>query len=171
MRLSDAQKMYEADHNAIHVAGIPSLQLMQTAADHLSRAAEEIMGENRSAAIFCGSGNNGGDGIAAGANLLRRGATVRLFLVGSREKLTADSRAMLAGLEAIGGALEDFDPEDESILPLLRDQGVIVDAMFGIGIIFISTMVAEVWRMLRLGVSQLTRRVSFATCENVRTTF
>lgn len=46
------------------------------------------------------------------------------------------------------------------------DGNLTVDAMFGIGINIISTMVVEIWRML----SQLTRRMSFATCENVRET-
>ena len=134
MRLSDAQRMYDADNNAIHVAGIPSLYLMENAAGHLARAAMEIMGENPSAVIFCGAGNNGGDGIAAGAILLGQGVSVRVFLVGKREKLTPDSRAMLSRLETAGGALEDFDPADETMLPLLKQAGVIVDAMFGIGL-------------------------------------
>ena len=134
MRLSDAQRMYDADNTAIHVAGIPSLYLMENAAGHLARAATETMGENPSAVIFCGAGNNGGDGIAAGAILLGQGVSVRVCLVGKREKLTPDSRAMLSRLETAGGALEDFDPADETILPMLKQAGVIVDALFGIGL-------------------------------------
>lgn len=134
MRLSDAQKMYDADTNAIHRGGIPSLHLMQNAAGHLARAALEIMGANRSAVVFCGAGNNGGDGLAAAAYLLQRGVSVRAFLVGRREKLTVDSRCMLERLEKEGGALEDFDAGDESLPTLLQNAGVIVDAMFGIGL-------------------------------------
>lgn len=134
MRLSDAQKMYDADTNAIHKEGIPSLYLMENAAAHVARAAKEIMGENLTAVIFCGAGNNGGDGIAAAEILLSQGVAVRVFLVGKREKLTHDSRAMLSRLEKAGGVLEDFDPADPSLPGLLQRCGVIVDAMFGIGL-------------------------------------
>lgn len=134
MLLSDAQKMYDADTNAIHKGGIPSLHLMQNAAGHLARAALEVMGSNRSAVVFCGAGNNGGDGIAAAAYLLSCGVSVRVFLVGKREKLTVDSRCMLERLEKEGGALEDFDPGDETLPQRLGQAGVILDAMFGIGL-------------------------------------
>lgn len=43
--------------------------------------------------IFCGPGNNGGDGIAAARILLEEGYRVRTFLVGDREKMTPDARA------------------------------------------------------------------------------
>lgn len=134
MRLSDAQKMYDADTNAIHKVGIPSLYLMENAAGHLARAAREIMGNKPLAAVFCGAGNNGGDGIAAAEILLRQGVSVRVFLVGKREKLTHDSQAMLRRLEKAGGCLEDYDPSDAGMPALLRSCGVIVDAMFGIGL-------------------------------------
>ena len=41
MRLSNSEKMYNADASAIHVAGIPSYILMQNAAAHIARAALE----------------------------------------------------------------------------------------------------------------------------------
>ena len=80
MRLSSGELMRRADAQAIG-GGIPSHVLMENAAGHLARAALELMGERRSAAVFCGAGNNGGDGVAAAAILKSRGADVRVFLV------------------------------------------------------------------------------------------
>ncbi len=133
MNLSSAQKMYDADAAAIHVWGVPSTLLMTNAARHVAQAAQEIAG-GREAVIFCGSGNNGGDGVACAMHLLRRGLPVRALLVGSREKMTEDTREMERRLIELGGSLEDFNPDDTSLPDALRRAGVIVDAMFGIGL-------------------------------------
>ncbi len=87
--------------------------------------------KQRSAIVYCGPGNNGGDGIAAARFLLQEGWKVRCVLVGSREKMTADSREMEHRLIEAGGALEDYDPDDWS-----RYVGcdVAIDALFGIGL-------------------------------------
>ena len=133
MRLSNAEKMYAADAAAIQ-SGIASTALMETAAGHVARSAWELMGERRSAAVFCGSGNNGGDGVAAAAILRGQGVSVRAFLVGKREKMTPDALVMERRLRAAGGELEPFDAEDPDLPELLAEAGVIIDAIFGIGL-------------------------------------
>ena len=46
-------------------------------------------------AVFCGPGNNGGDGVACARLLMERGGCqVRAFFVGDRAKMTPDERAM-----------------------------------------------------------------------------
>ena len=134
MRLSNAEKMYNADASAIHVAGIPSHILMQNAAGHLARAAMDLMGAHRTAAVFCGPGNNGGDGVAAAAILMQRGVSVRCMLVGRREKMTHDTLRMEQRLQQEGGTLEPFDPADVTLSEALSAAGVIIDAIFGIGL-------------------------------------
>ena len=88
----------------------------------------------RRVAVFCGPGNNGGDGIAAARILLEMGCRVRAFLVGDRGKMTPDSRAMEEKLNAAGGRLEPFDPEDQRTLLWLSTCDCAVDALFGVGL-------------------------------------
>ncbi|MCL1828211.1 MAG: NAD(P)H-hydrate dehydratase [Oscillospiraceae bacterium] len=133
MTLTDSKRMKAADNKAINGEGIPSTLLMTNAAKHISRAAAELAGENKSAAVFCGSGNNGGDGIAAAVYLLRMGFSVRCFLVGTREKMTPDTKETERRLIEAGGRLEDLDPSDPSMRDFLKNAGVIADAMCGIG--------------------------------------
>ena len=131
MFLSSSEKMKSADNTAIFGLGIDSLYLMENAATHIADKAHAYLGNGGAAVIFCGSGNNGGDGVAAARILMERGCKVRCLLTGSRDKLTADTAEMAKRLESIGGCLEDFNSEDKNIF---SDAGVIIDAMFGIGL-------------------------------------
>ena len=132
MKALFAAQMRELDRIAIEERGIPSLQLMETASSHIVAAALETPEAERSCAVFVGSGNNGGDGVAAAAELLRNGFSVRVFLVGKREKATADFLAMERRLTAAGGRVEDFDPAAAEAY--LAGCGLVIDAMFGIGL-------------------------------------
>ena len=134
MKLTNSKAMRDADEGAIHVLGIPSTLLMTNAAKELAAAALETMGRNKSAVIFCGSGNNGGDGIGAAVYLLRRGVEISCFLAGERAKMTEDCAEMERRLVELGGKLEDFNPEDVQIRELTNEAGVIIDALFGIGL-------------------------------------
>ena len=134
MKLSSAAAMRQADHTAIYEVGIPSDELMMTAARHVADAAMELIGFNSRAIIFCGSGNNGGDGIAAAVHLIPRGISCRVLLVGSRDRMTDDTREMERRLQALGGTLEDFDPDDADLPNQMAEAGVLIDAMFGIGL-------------------------------------
>lgn len=85
-------------------------------------------------AVFCGPGNNGGDGIAAARILLEEGYRVRTFLVGDRNKMTPDARAMEERLAEAGGALEPLDLEDRLLTAWLSTCDCYVDALFGVGL-------------------------------------
>lgn len=85
-------------------------------------------------AVFCGPGNNGGDGVAAARLLMKQGYIVRAFLVGRREDMTRDCRAMEERLEACGGKLEDFDPDDLLLRTWVFSCDGIMDALFGVGL-------------------------------------
>ena len=85
-------------------------------------------------AVFCGPGNNGGDGITAARILLEEGYRVRAFLVGGREKMTPDAKAMEARLVEAGGVLEPLDREDRRLAAWLGTCDCYVDALFGVGL-------------------------------------
>jgi hydroxyethylthiazole kinase-like uncharacterized protein yjeF len=82
MRILTAEAMREVDRAAIETLGLPSLVLMENAAIGVVEATAEAFPEASSAAIFCGPGSNGGDGLAVARHLAIRGWEVRIFLVG-----------------------------------------------------------------------------------------
>jgi len=125
--------MREMDRYAIEDLGIPSTVLMSTAAKHVATAAMEHVPLEGCAAVFCGTGNNGGDGIGAAVYLIDKGVPVRVFLVGREENLTQDSEKMLKLLSSLGGSLEPFAATDE-LAGYLSSCDVIIDAIIGIGL-------------------------------------
>ena len=135
MRIATASQMRELDRITIQERGVPSTDLMERAAAALAQAALELAGGAPGRAVcFCGPGNNGGDGVACARLLREAGLEVRCVLVGRREKLTPDTRAMEARLAAAGGRLEPFAPDDADFASWCLEADVMVDAIFGIGL-------------------------------------
>lgn len=129
MKFAGSQAMREMDRYTIDVVGVPSDTLMLRAARGLADEIERQLSQDGIAVILCGSGNNGGDGIAAAKFLLEDGFRAECFLAGKREKMTEDARKMAALLEQQGGALMDV-----ADLPSLEHAAVVVDALFGTGL-------------------------------------
>jgi hydroxyethylthiazole kinase-like uncharacterized protein yjeF len=122
----DADQMRATDRWAIQDQGVPSLQLMETAGRAVAEAAAESAGAGR-AAVVCGKGNNGGDGLVAARALREMGFEVDALLLAPGEQLSEDARA---NLERFDGARHVGVGE----LPAALDgAGVVVDAVFGTG--------------------------------------
>lgn len=137
MKLVTAAQMREADRCAIEEWKIPSIDLMERAAEGIAAAVLEVLPEKASksrVAVFCGAGNNGGDGIAAARMLFLKGVKVRVFLVGSYEKLTPDALEETRRLSECGVELEQFEAENEDQLRWAACADVIIDAIFGFGL-------------------------------------
>ena len=133
MKLSSSAQMREIDEHVINDLDIPGTTLMSNAAEHIASTAMELLTPGGHAAVFCGTGNNGGDGIGAATILLQKGVPVRVFLIGDEGKLTPDSREMLRVLNSLGGRLEPFtESSDFRVFP--DDCDVVIDAIFGIGL-------------------------------------
>ena len=137
MKLATAAQMRETDRKAIEERKIPSIDLMERAGAGVAAAALGALPEKASkcrAVVFCGSGNNGGDGIAAARMLFLKGVKVRVLLVGSYEKLTPDALEETRRLSECGVELERFDPESQDQRRWAMGADVIIDAIFGFGL-------------------------------------
>lgn len=134
MKLLTAENMRYADNYAINTLNIPSTLLMTNAAEHVARKAMECSSKNSHISIFCGTGNNGGDGIGAAVFLKKHGLCCKVFLIGKREKMTPDSLEMERRLSELGEKTIAFDSSDESIIDYVNSSAVIIDAIFGIGL-------------------------------------
>ena len=122
----DADQMRATDAWAINDRGVASLQLMETAGRAVAEAAAQAAGSGR-AAVVCGKGNNGGDGLVAARVLREMGFEVDALLLGPGEQLSEDARANLARLD--GARHVGMGELSEA----LKGAGVVIDAIFGTG--------------------------------------
>ncbi|MCI8471897.1 MAG: NAD(P)H-hydrate dehydratase [Clostridiales bacterium] len=107
-------------------AGTPSYTLMERAAQAITKEIYRLGWEKKQILVVCGSGNNGGDGLIAARLLHLAGAHVSICFVGEMERCTPETKqaytdAAESGVSFVG------EPEWES-------YGLIVDALFGIGL-------------------------------------
>lgn len=137
MKLASSAQMRELDRKAVEERGIPSIELMERAAESVAETVLEILpvrpGRARVCAL-CGPGNNGGDGIAAARILFLKGVRVRVFLVGDEKKLTKDAAEEICRLSECGVGLEAFDPEDGAQASWIESCHAVIDAVFGVGL-------------------------------------
>lgn len=130
--LANAKEAKRIDGISIEKIGIPSCVLMERAslktADAICRLAPK---EAKKVLILCGTGNNGGDGVACGRILADRGYEVVLVLLGNEENASEELKIQLTIAQNLSlpiiknPSFEEMKNENYSIL---------VDAIFGIGL-------------------------------------
>ena len=99
--------------------------LMETAGRAAFRALRQRWPRAHVVTVYCGKGNNGGDGYVLARLAKEAGLSVRLVSVGepaTPESLAAKNRALTAGLVCEGHSSE-----------LLKKTEIVVDALLGLG--------------------------------------
>ncbi|MCA1616692.1 MAG: NAD(P)H-hydrate epimerase, partial [Acidobacteria bacterium] len=102
----NAAQMREIDRLTTERYAIPSLLLMEAAANAAARAVASRLAENgagRRTLIVCGRGNNGGDGAALARVLWTTGAGVEVLLLGRVEETRGDARVNFEIVRAVAG--------------------------------------------------------------------
>ncbi|MCC5894807.1 MAG: NAD(P)H-hydrate epimerase [Alkalibacterium sp.] len=123
-----AREIKAIDHFTIHTVGIPSLVLMERAALSVTEAILKEY-DYPEYSIVCGTGNNGGDGIAVGRLLHQSGKQVTLLLVGDFDKASKETKTQLSIARHLRIPVKAFPEEGFS-----NKNALIVDALFGIGL-------------------------------------
>lgn len=108
------------------MARLPAHALMQRAGVAVARVALAIAPHAQTIWIACGPGNNGGDGLQAGAWLQTQGKQVLVTLLQQPEALPPDARAAYGDAVAAGVHFVEQ-------APALLAQDLCIDALLGIG--------------------------------------
>lgn len=138
MKLVTAKEMKALDAQAQADYAMPGILLMDNAAQAVAEAAHEALTtlEGERVVIFCGAGNNGGDGLGAARWLQSYGVEVRVFVVGAGlDALQGDAALELAMFTKAGGRVEAVNSEDDWVLAELAASkaDVLIDALLGTG--------------------------------------
>src|SRR5438067_4828265 len=108
MKILTAEQMQNVDRRATDRFGIPSLLLMENAASAVVDAIFEHYSSCERVSIFCGTGSNGGDGLAVARHLKNRGVVPAVFIVGDRKKFAGDAATNLTICERLALPMYDI---------------------------------------------------------------
>jgi 23S rRNA (cytosine1962-C5)-methyltransferase len=135
MRYVTAGEMKELDRRAIEEHGIPAKILMENAGAAVAREAKKAVGKGR-AVVFCGYGNNGGDGLAAARRLVKDGCGVTVIFAGKPKSLSPETNYNLEEILKLNinplfiSGIDEIAPTFKKLAP----PAAVIDAIFGIGI-------------------------------------
>ena len=116
------------DRIAIEEFGIPSYALMCRAAEAAVAALRLHWPAAKSLAVYCGAGNNAGDGYVVARLAVDLGLQARVIAVVSPERLCGDAARAWNDYRDQGGSVEPFDANR------IPDEDVLVDALLGNGL-------------------------------------
>lgn len=137
MKLLTPERMSRYDRFAIERWGIPSAVLMENAGRNTYRLMKERYLKGREKlAIFCGRGNNGGDGFVVARYALRDGLETEVFLIGKADELRGDAGLNMGLYSSIGGRITELIEANanQAVKDRIKDADIIVDAIFGTGL-------------------------------------
>ena len=123
----NAAQMKAADQYTIQKLGVPSLELMEHAAQACVQVLEDEKVDLSHVCVVCGSGNNGGDGFAIARILQNNRYSVEIFCVGNPEHYTEETQEQMHRLQECGGKITYGMPQEDS-------YSVIIAAVFGVGL-------------------------------------
>ncbi|MCD6176084.1 MAG: NAD(P)H-hydrate epimerase [Planctomycetes bacterium] len=133
------QQVRRFDAWAIGEMGIPGVVLMENAAKNctdviLKHFPDEI---KAGVCIFCGAGNNGGDGFVIARQLFNRGIAVRIILCGDSGKIKGDAKINFDICRNMNLPIAAVDTESDTLCKDIEnavgESGLLVDAILGTG--------------------------------------
>lgn len=133
MKFLSASQMYKADEATILNKPISSIDLMENAGLLCFKwIVDNLTIENRSIYIFCGIGNNGGDGLVIARRLIQSGYKVCTFVVNFSKNRSGDFTTNYNRLIDQGHPIIEINKKSD--LPDINKNEFIIDAIFGIGL-------------------------------------
>jgi hydroxyethylthiazole kinase-like uncharacterized protein yjeF len=133
MKIFSANQIYKADEFTIKKQQISSNELMERVAIQIFNWMHlRLQGAPVKIQIYCGIGNNGGDGIAVARHLQEHGYNIEVHVVNYSEKRSDD---FLKNLERLKDRKiwPNFINSD-TVLPDISPDDIVLDAIFGIGL-------------------------------------
>lgn len=134
MKILSAEEIRNWDQFTIENEPVSSIDLMERAASRITDwVLEHYPGQ--AYAIFCGKGNNGGDGLAVARQLLQAkpDAILNIHILEFGIKGTEDFQQNLARLHHYTGA-SLFYIQEEGHFPPIHKNELVIDALFGSGL-------------------------------------
>ncbi|MBF0522159.1 MAG: NAD(P)H-hydrate epimerase [Candidatus Omnitrophica bacterium] len=152
------KQIQRLDAVAIERYGIPSIVLMENAGRHV---AEEVIKDlkgkkNRLVCVFCGLGNNAGDGFVAARHLADAGIRTQTFLIGRAQSLKRDAALNYQILRKLKVPIKEVKMMTPAVREQLGRSDIIIDALFGVGL---NREIAEPFKSVIEVINQSRKRI------------
>lgn len=133
MKILTTAQLREADQYTIKNEPIASLDLMERASQRFTERILEIFSGNETFWLFCGNGNNGGDGLAIARMLMLHKRNVQVYVPDHGIRFSEDCGVNLNRFKNIGTDQLHFIKKEQDI-PEIPGHVIIIDALFGSGL-------------------------------------
>lgn len=133
MKILSAQQLAEADQSTLVKQQISSIELMERVATMVfDRIHQRLNGAAVPVKIFCGIGNNGGDGLAIARHMIQHGYHVTVYITNYSKKRAPD---FITNCDRIKDVTEQWPIllSGKEDIPEITSQDFIIDAIFGTG--------------------------------------
>jgi hydroxyethylthiazole kinase-like uncharacterized protein yjeF len=132
MKILPVELIREADKYTIANEPIDSVDLMERAANSCIDWITEKYGNSAELCIFCGCGNNGGDGLAIARLWQLKGNVVSVFVLNHSKRRSLDFETNYKRLKEIQFPINEINTIEE--FPNIDENIIIVDSILGSGL-------------------------------------
>src|SRR6476619_3097537 len=129
MKLLSPQQIHEWDAYTIEHEPIASIDLMERAAKHCTGFILDQQSVRNGIKIFCGKGNNGGDGLAIARQLIEAGMQSVIYILEFGAKGTGDFQMNLHHLHQLTS--EIYFIQSKEFFPEINEKEFVINALFG----------------------------------------
>ncbi|MEO6303502.1 MAG: NAD(P)H-hydrate epimerase, partial [Bacteroidia bacterium] len=134
MKIFSAEQIKAIDEFTISNEPITSIDLMERAAMACIKRILKLVGMDEEIIIFCGKGNNGGDGLAITRLLLERGFNTRAFVINYTDKFSQDAEINFTKLmETYSAKVSEINSLADLKEKIVHKNYVVIDALLGSG--------------------------------------
>ncbi|MFV0540262.1 MAG: NAD(P)H-hydrate dehydratase [Aestuariibaculum sp.] len=134
MKILSKEQIYKGDQLTVERQGITSTDLMERAGTQIFNWLHmRMQGAQVPIHVFCGIGNNGGNGLVLARHLVLSGYNVNTYIVNYSDKRSKD---FLINYDRIKNITKNWPTllTDGDDFPQINKEDIIVDAIFGIGL-------------------------------------
>ena len=133
MKILSIEQVRQADQYTIEHELIRSIDLMERAAGQVFEWLMPRLKADNKVMVFCGTGNNGGDGLVVAQRLYEKGFEPKVFMVGNPDKMSLDCQDEVYLLQS-GTGITPTQIHSADDFPIFTKDEIIIDALFGSGL-------------------------------------
>lgn len=133
MKIPTIEQLRALDALTIDREPVSSVDLMERAARQCFQWIENTVPREKPILIFCGTGNNGGDGLVIGRLLAQKKRPVQVIILRVTDQCPEDFTANFTRLKQ-NPKIEIIERSDATSIPAIPEHSVVIDAIFGSGL-------------------------------------